>query len=46
MNLIEIKVIGLGLAFLGAIAVVSGNYQTAAYLFLLAFVYGVVSCAE
>jgi hypothetical protein len=46
MQLIEIKIIGIALAISGIIAAMNSNYEAAAFLFLLTFVYGVVSCAE
>ena len=46
MHLIEVKIIGVGLAVGGVISLINGNYETAGFLFLLAFVYGFISCAE
>lgn len=46
MQLIEIKIIGLVLAISGIIAAMNSNYEAAAFFFILAFIYGVVSCAE
>jgi hypothetical protein len=46
MQLIEIKIIGMVLAISGLLSLLSSNYEAAAFFFVLAFIYGVVSCAE